>query len=308
MVLDVAHLDEECPRDIYSEVLTRGVSKDDFIIYSTFTPDSGLTDTAIYFLDGKDTHNKHVTRITWDDVPHLSKEMKERLLASYSPHERECRSRGVPFLGRGAVYPVPHSIVFVEPFKIPENWPRAYGFDVGLTMTAAIWGAYDEFNDTWYLYAEHYLGESVPSVHADAIRSRPDGKWIRGVVDPASHRRESDGRQLYEKYIELGLDLTSAKNRVTGQDSGITEVYQRLASGRLKVFNTLGHWRSEFEVYRRDMNGKIVKERDHLMDATRYLIMSGLGVATTPRELYDDYRSDSEHERRGRGKSRIGGY
>ncbi len=305
IVIDVAHIDEECPRDIYSEVLTRLISVEDAIVYSTFTPDSGLTDTAIYFLDGQDPLDKHVTKITWDDVPHLSAEMKRQLLSSYSPHERECRSMGVPFLGHGAIYPVAHSIVFEDAFKIPDDWPRAYGFDVGLIRTAAVWGAYDEANDTWHLYAEHYLGESIPSVHADAIRSRPDGKWISGVVDPSSHRRESDGKALYDKYIELGLDLYNANNRVTGPESGVAEVYQRLASGRLRVFNTLHCWKSEYEIYRRDLNGKIVKEKDHLMDATRYLVMSGLEVAGTNPENFPEQGVDSVSRR---GKSRIGGY
>ena len=37
----------------------------------------------------------------------------------------------------------------------------------------------------------------------------------------------------------------------------------------------LHNWRSEFRKYHRDEKGKIVKANDHLMDATRYLIVSG---------------------------------
>jgi hypothetical protein len=48
---------------------------------------------------------------------------------------------------------------------------------------------------------------------------------------------------------------------------------------RLFVFNSLQNWLSEFRIYRRDEKGKIVKQNDHLMDATRYLIVSGLQVA-----------------------------
>ena len=45
--------------------------------------------------------------------------------------------------------------------------------------------------------------------------------------------------------------------------------------GRLKVFTSLSNWYSEFRMYRRDQEGRIVKEFDHLMDAFRYLVMSG---------------------------------
>ena len=41
------------------------------------------------------------------------------------------------------------------------------------------------------------------------------------------------------------------------------------------MFRSLGNWLSEFRLYQRDRDGKIVKQNDHLMDATRYLIMSG---------------------------------
>ena len=57
----------------------------------------------------------------------------------------------------------------------------------------------------------------------------------------------------------------------------ITEVWNLLVSGRLKVVASLTNWFREFRKYHRDDkgSGKIVKRDDHLMDATRYLIISG---------------------------------
>jgi hypothetical protein len=40
----------------------------------------------------------------------------------------------------------------------------------------------------------------------------------------------------------------------------------------------LQNWLSEFRIYRRDEKGRIIKQNDHLMDTTRYLIMSGVQV------------------------------
>ena len=54
-----------------------------------------------------------------------------------------------------------------------------------------------------------------------------------------------------------------------------------MSSGRLKVFASLNNWKAEYRLYRRDEKGKIVKEGDHLMDAMRYNIMSGLDKAGT---------------------------
>jgi len=60
-------------------------------------------------------------------------------------------------------------------------------------------------------------------------------------------------------------------------EAGIKEVWNLLVSGRLKVMEDLGNWLREFRKYHRDDKGagKIVKRYDHLMDATRYLMVSG---------------------------------
>jgi Terminase RNaseH-like domain len=110
-----------------------------------------------------------------------------------------------------------------------------------------------------------------------------------GVIDPAARgRSQVDGTRLIEQYSELGLLLAPAENAV---EAGLFAVWERLSDGRLFVFNSLQNWLSEFRIYRRDENGKIVKQNDHLMDATRYLIMSGVQVACRePREEDEDNR------------------
>jgi hypothetical protein len=64
------------------------------------------------------------------------------------------------------------------------------------------------------------------------------------------------------------LKLSVADN---GVESGLYSVWNRLSTGRLKVFKNLGKWLEEFRLYRRDDKGHVVKENDHEMDCTRYL-------------------------------------
>jgi len=219
---------------------------------------------------------------TWDDAPHLSDDEKKELWNSIPPYQRDARSKGIPQLGSGAIYPVPEEDIAVSDFPIPAWWKRSYGLDVGWNMTAAIWSAWDQDADIVYLYSEYYTGQAEPAVHAQGIKSR--GEWIRGVIDPASSgRSQKDGEQLVHQYRVLGLNLTFAINAV---EAGLFEVYNRMVSGRIKIFRSLRHWFEEYRMYRRDENGKIVKQADHLMDATRYDIMSGLQVASfMPLEL-----------------------
>ena len=278
-------LDEESNESIRSECSMR-LGTTNGLLMETFTPLRGLTPVVLNYL-GPDADvpvdrvgrngTQALVMAGWDDVPHLTPAMKERLLADCEPHLREARSKGVPSLGSGAIYPVLETEITVDDFVIPKHWRRVYGLDVGWNCTAAVFGAIDPETDVVYLYSLHYQGKQEPSSHVAGIRAR--GAWIKGTIDPASRgRSQKDGEQLLEIYQDLGLDLTPADNSV---ESGLFEVHQRLATGRLKVFKSLKAWFAEYRIYRRDEKGHIVKKNDHAMDATRYLIVSGIHIATT---------------------------
>jgi hypothetical protein len=199
------------------------------------------------------------------------------LLASIPPYQREARSKGVPQLGAGAIYPIDEADIIVPDFELPDYWPRAYGLDVGWKKTAAIWGARDNESGVVYLYSEHYAGNAQPSLHAEAIKAR--GEWIPGVIDPAAQgRSQVDGEQLIQIYRAQGLMLSPAVNAV---EAGLYAVWQMMSTGKLKVFASLGNYRQEFRLYARDKDGKVIKVNDHAMDAKRYLVMSGLSRMQT---------------------------
>jgi hypothetical protein len=230
----------------------------------------------------------------WDHVPHLTEEQKKSYLEALPPFQRDARSKGIPQLGSGAIYPVPETDVFVDDFPIPDFWPRVYAMDVGWNRTAACWGALDRDNDIVYIISEYYRGQAEPALHAQAILSR--GDWIKGVIDPAARgRSQKDGSQLLQDYIDLGLQIDVAFN---GVESGLYQVWQRLSTGKLKIFKSCINMQKEFRLYRRDEKGRIVKENDHLMDCLRYLIMSGIERAIIkpstkkPEERIYDYGSE----------------
>jgi hypothetical protein len=243
------------------------------MVMLTFTPLLGLSEVVLSFLpDGKldaaaATPTKYVVMATWDDAPHLDAQAKTDLWNSIPPFQRDARSKGIPQLGAGAIYPVPETDLLVDPFVIPAHWPQGYGMDVGWNCTAAVWGALDRQNDILYVIGEHRRSQAEPSVNAAGIRAR--GDWIPGFIDPAAQGRgQRDGEQLLHDYRALGLHLTLADN---GVESGLYSVWNRMSTGRLKVFKTLGNWLQEFRLYRRDEKGHVVKQNDHEMDATRYL-------------------------------------
>jgi len=78
----------------------------------------------------------------------------------------------------------------------------------------------------------------------------------------------------------------------TGQKSvsveaGLMDMLTRMESGRFKVFKSHLDWWEEYRLYHR-RDGKVFKQNDDLMAATRYAIMM-LRFAST-KKAYDNFR------------------
>ena len=196
--------------------------------------------------------------------------MKDELWLSIPPFQRDARSKGIPALGSGAIYPIPESEVRVQDFEIPMHWPRAYALDNGWNNFAVVWGALDRETGILCVQFNLQTGTAEPAVHIDAIKNR--GAWIPGVGDAADIDRH-DGQQTIDIFRRAGLDLILPDKAV---EAGICDVWTMLSTGRLKVFASCAAWFEEYRLYRRDENGKIVKRNDHLLDCTRYLVRSGI--------------------------------
>lgn len=301
--LHFIHLDECVPYKVYTECLTRILDTGGCII-NTVTPLMGLTDSILHFIQPSELEAKNVYAVSvyMDDVPHLSQELVEKYINSVPEYERECRRNGVPFLGSGKIYTVPESDLLVEPFEISRWWPRIFGMDVGYSHpTAVVWGAWDRESDIVYLYSEYKQANAVPSTHAAAILAR--GKWIPGIIDTSSQAASAtDGEKLVDMYRKFGLELGFVKKGGGSVEEGILDCSDRIARGGLKVFNNLTEWINEYRMYRRT-EGKIVKTKDDLMDATRYLLRSGL-----QRSRIETNTDFDLQQKVTQGRSLIGGY
>jgi hypothetical protein len=82
---------------------------------------------------------------------------------------------------------------------------------------------------------------------------------------------------LAEQYRRQGLTLRPEPasyddTRRNAVEAGLMDMLDRMLMGRFKVFKHLNDWFEEFDLYHRK-DGKVVKERDDLMSATRYGVM-----------------------------------
>lgn len=270
----VVWLDEEPPKDVFEEALTR-TNATKGMVYITATPLKGMSAVVQRFFQhpGPD---RGLVMMTLDDVGHYTEAERERIVASYDDVTRDARTRGIPVLGSGKVFPVPKPMIVCPPIRVPDHWPRVGGMDFGWNHpTAAVELAWDRDNDILYLTREYRVERQTPQVHAAALRQWGPIPWVWPHDGQAFER--GGGLPLSVQYRTAGL--TVMPSHVTFADgsvsveAGLMEMLTRMNEGRWKVFETCNMWFNEFDLYHRDEQGKLKKEVDDLISASRYAMM-----------------------------------
>ena len=272
--VDGVWFDEEPPEDVYFEGLTRTNATSGMVMV-TFTPLLGMSDVVMRFLTEKPA-GSIVTQMTIRDALHYTVAQQDAIIARYPDHEREARAMGIPIMGSGRVFPVAESMIKCAGFPIPSHWPRICGLDFGWNHPAAmVWLAWDRDTDTLYVYDVWKASETPVATQSLVVRAR--GEWIPVAWphDGLQHDKGS-GEQLAKQYRDAMVNML--KERATfedgtnGLEAGVLQMLDRLQSRRLRVFEHLEDWFSEFRLYHRK-DGLIVKLRDDVMSATRYGMM-----------------------------------
>lgn len=277
--IDVIWLDEECPKDIFTQCITRTATTGG-ITYLTFTPEHGLTEIVKDFMYDIKPKQFLITA-SWDDAPHLDDDVKEQLMGAYTPAERAMRVSGQPSLGSGVVFPITEEKVICEPFNIPDHWFRIIGIDLGFDHPNAIASvAWDNSTNTYYLFDEYSeKGETLP-MHANAIRAK-GGDRIPVVVphDAFKHDSANSGRKFIDLLESYGLATvpepftnppdTRGKVEARNVEFGVNWMLSMMESGNLKIFSTCRKFLQEMKIYHRK-DGKIIDRGDDMISATRY--------------------------------------
>ena len=242
----------------------------------TFTPESGMTQVIAQFMNHIQAHQA-LFNATWEDAPHLNDEVKQEILAALPEHERDMRSKGIPILGSGLIFPVKEEEIKRVSFSIPDHWSRLCGMDFGWDHpTAAVWIAHDRDSDAVYIYDVYRKRAETPVIHAAAMKAR--GNWIP-VVWPhdGSQHDKGSGIPLAQIYRQQGLNMNRNcfENPEGGQsvEAGLMNMLDRMRTSRFFVFEHCLDFFEEFRMYHRK-DGKVVKMYDDIMSATRYAVQS----------------------------------
>jgi hypothetical protein len=197
------------------------------------------------------------------------------IIASYPAHERDARAKGIPTMGSGRVFPIEEEFVKCEAFEIPAHWPQIAGIDFGWDHpSAGARLAWDRDNDVLYVIAAHRAREQTPLMFAGACPFW--GAWLPWAWphDGLQHDKGS-GEQLAHQYKAQGLKMLAERatfdDGSNGLEAGVTEMLDRMQTGRLKVFSHLNDWFEEFRLYHRK-DGLIVKKERKAVEFLRLVV------------------------------------
>lgn len=285
--IDWFHIDEE-PKDqnIYPQVLTRTATGGNIVNGKpeggrgilTFTPENGRTTLVVKFMDDPG-RAQHFMRKGWDDAPHLSEDVKVKLLEGFPVHQRDMRTKGIPMLGHGRIFDIPEEDVTCSPFEIPEHWYVINGMDFGYDHPQAhVQLVWDRDEDMYYV--THAWKKSKVSAN-DAWGACMS--WAKNVPTAWPHdglmteKGRDDAKQQKDHYSAAGFSMLAERATWDGKsnsvEQGLVELRQLMVTGKLKIFSHLRDLLDEFLQYHRDEKGKIVKVEDDLLDALRYAYM-----------------------------------
>jgi len=229
--------------------------------------------------------SKAVVNMTLADAGHYTPEQAAARMAEFPKHERDARAKGIPMMGSGLIFPFAEEDITVRPFVIPPHWSQINGLDFGYDHPFGATNlAWDRDADCIYVCKEYRQREASPVTHSAAIK--PWGAWIPCAWphDGLQHDKGSC-EQLAKQYRAQGLnmlpDRATFDDGTNSVEAGVLDMFERMETGRWKVFDTCQSWLEERRMYHR-ADGKIVKQRDDLISSSRYALMMKRSARVRP--------------------------
>ncbi|KKK53389.1 hypothetical protein LCGC14_3095290, partial [marine sediment metagenome] len=162
---------------------------------------------------------RSVTRMTIEDAEHYTPEQRAAIIASYPKHERDARTKGIPILGSGRIFPISQEDIETEAISIPDHWVQIGGLDFGYDHpTAGVKMAWDRDADIVYVTACYRMREATPIIHAAALKPWGSDLLWAWPHDGLQHDKGGSGQELRKQYEEQGLKMLP--DHATYEDGG----------------------------------------------------------------------------------------
>lgn len=218
--------DEKMPEDKYDATLARLLRTNGYF-WSTVTALNGMQWilTRVWGVNNPDTQ-------TWvidmDENPYLDEDAKRRVMAEWSPEEREARKSGKPMQFQGVVYPEIQESVHMTDAKPEPYWPIYFCMDAHPRKEAQmVWVAVGPGNQA--MVVDEMAMKGTPQQLAEAIFRKEYAlrSWIgvpfkgvqRRLIDLSAITLNSDIQDNYDLLAEFrkaGLIFTQANRSGIG--------------------------------------------------------------------------------------------
>ena len=246
-------------------------------------------------LVGKPMFKRRFIPATLFDNPYLAEDGSyEANLLSLPEHQRRQLLEGDWDINEGAAFPeFNRKIHVVDPFDIPETWPRFRAADYGYSSySGVLWFAVSPAEQL-IVYRELYVSKVLATDLADMVLDLERGEKMRyGVLDSSLwHKRGDTGPSLAEQMISRGCRWRPSDRSSGSRVAGKNELHRRLQvdeftqEPRMVFFNTCKNLITQLPslpLDKRNPEDVNTKSEDHLYDALRY------GIMTRPRSgLFD---------------------
>lgn len=232
------------------------------------------------FLDSDaDIYNQHYTIF---DNPYLPQEFVEQLCKEYEGTVYYKRYiDGNWALAEGLIFPM-YEDCFAEVIgNTPEQYCLSLDYGTMNAFAAILWG---KFGKTWYGLRElYYSGRDLGIQKTDSEYAEMLDEFVgplselETIIDPSAASFITLLKKRKNKYV-----VKKANNDV---DNGLRETAVALKCGKIKISPKMKNWKNEAAGYvwdSKSLEEKPLKEKDHLMDATRYFVKTKrIAVVTT---------------------------
>lgn len=291
--------------ELYAQALTRTATTSGMVSV-TATPELGASPLWLKFSED-DSGKLYFQVATWDDAPHLTPEAKAELLAGYPEYQRDMRSKGVPVLGEGAVYPYNEEEISgklkiaeinANPFAYKLLWACDFGYSSNSSAdpSVLILLAYHIETDTIYLIDEWNSKRDafnnrlahMPVHMAEIIKESPFP--YAPLICPHDGKKQLDGAGTnatriseFKKYninvlpqvFEIPFQLTTgsfdAPKHPRSLHWTIQYINRLFSDDKLKIDrDKMKNLMKEFRTYQWKENGNPVDKNNHHLDAMRY--------------------------------------
>lgn len=263
-----AAIDEDCPEEIYREILWRCFDQQGDI-WGTITPlYSSWMYNSIYRNQYKDPEIEVIFGSIFDNADNLNIKEIERIRNSHSVDELDARLYGKFLKFAGLVYKeFDDNLHLIPSFKIPDEWVKLRFIDHGLhDPCACLWVAVSPENE-YHCYREYYKTDRTIADNCLAIKNLSGNeRYFCSYIDPATNKRSAQEKTTdYRTYVASGINPLRTWRKVE-QQTKINAVITRLNNRKLFIHRGLNNLLDEIKSWGRDKTGEPERGGDHLLD------------------------------------------